>query len=253
MIDRNLQELWNEIRALKRQQDILKTQDRTWADVGWVRDGNTWTYVSSITFTVPGDWTLLFVKGLFIRYKQGGAYKYGYVVSSSYSGITLLTTVTVTGGTDYTLAVGAITDNWFSSAQVAAGFPYTFNTGTITWDTATIDSGAAGVQPTMGPSYFKIDGNVVTHFWSLGTANVVKNTLGNMITFTIPTTMPAVSATYMGSIPGVGSGFFRTYGRGMAIGLATGLLVAQCITPDASNIPDNQSLVNSSGVYSYIY
>lgn len=84
-----------------------------------------WTYASTVSFTVAGDWTAYFTKGTKIRYKQGGAYEYGVIASSSYSDPN--TTVTLIANTDYALASAAITDHYFSYAENPQGFPHWFN------------------------------------------------------------------------------------------------------------------------------
>jgi hypothetical protein len=89
---------------------------------GWVRAAYTWTYVSATTFTIPADVTAYFTVGKKIRYKQGAGYKYGYVLSASYSAPD--TTVTIAGDA---LANAAITDNDFSDQASPAGFPGWFN------------------------------------------------------------------------------------------------------------------------------
>ena len=91
---------------------------------GWVPDGGTWTYASASTFTVPTNLTARFGKGTELRLVQTSA-KYFYVTSSSYGAPN--TTVTVTGGTDFTLANAAITAPFYSYAECPQGFPDWFN------------------------------------------------------------------------------------------------------------------------------
>lgn len=96
---------------------------------GWTAAGETWTYASAVTFTVSGDQTAKYTAGVKIKLTQTTA-KYFYVVSSSYGAPN--TTVTVTGGSDYTLANAAITNPYYSRAETPAGFPDVFNY-TPTW------------------------------------------------------------------------------------------------------------------------
>jgi hypothetical protein len=91
---------------------------------GWAVTSDTWTYASAATFTVAGDQTALFRKGTKIRLTQTTV-KYFYVTASSYSDPN--TTVTITGGTDYTLANAAITDPATSHIENPEGFPQWFN------------------------------------------------------------------------------------------------------------------------------
>ena len=89
---------------------------------GWIEAADqTWTYASATTFTVSGDQTSIFTKGTKIKLTNDGSTKYFYVTDSSYSDPT--TTVTVTGGTDYTLASGAITNPYYSYVDNPQGFP----------------------------------------------------------------------------------------------------------------------------------
>ena len=67
---------------------------------GWWTRSETWTRTSNTTFTVSGDLTAVFVPGTKIKVTQTST-KYFYVVSSSYSSPS--TTVTITGGSDYSL------------------------------------------------------------------------------------------------------------------------------------------------------
>jgi hypothetical protein len=92
---------------------------------GWtLDDAATWTYVSATTFTVPGDYTTKFSKGTRIKLTQTTV-KYFVVTASSFgSGVT---TVTITGGTDYTLANAAISANYYSYAANPQGYPDWFN------------------------------------------------------------------------------------------------------------------------------
>jgi len=95
---------------------------------GWLGYGGTWTYASATTFTVSGDQTVIFGAGTKIKLTQTSA-KYFYVVSSSYSANT---TVTIMGGSDYSLANAAITSPYFSYAATPQGFPDWLNYS-VTW------------------------------------------------------------------------------------------------------------------------
>lgn len=91
---------------------------------GWVNPDETWTYVSATSFSVPTDLTAKYTRGVKIRLKQGGAYKYFIIVSSTYSAPN--TTVVVTdaqGGSTYTIANSTITDNNYSITVMPEGWP----------------------------------------------------------------------------------------------------------------------------------
>ena len=78
----------------------------------------TCTYASASTFTMAGDQTTVLSKGDRLKLTQTTA-KYFYVIGVSHSAGT--TTVTVTGGTDYTLANAAITTPFYSKEASPAG------------------------------------------------------------------------------------------------------------------------------------
>jgi hypothetical protein len=84
---------------------------------GWAPAIETWEYASATTITVPSGAGGRYQKGDKIRLKQGGGYKYFYIVSVSD------TTLSITGGSDYTLANAAITDNYYSKAMNPQGWP----------------------------------------------------------------------------------------------------------------------------------
>jgi hypothetical protein len=92
---------------------------------GWYSLTNdTFTYASASTFTVDGDWTDIFQCGIKLRCLNT-TQKYFYVVSAAYSAPN--TTVTVTGGSDYTLASAAISDLAITGCETPRGFPSVFN------------------------------------------------------------------------------------------------------------------------------
>lgn len=92
---------------------------------GWIAASETWTYASATTCTVSGDVTSKYAAGDKVRLKQGGGYKYFYVVSVTYSSPN--STITLTGGSDHSLANAAITENGYSKAETPQGFPGSFN------------------------------------------------------------------------------------------------------------------------------
>jgi len=122
---------------------------------GWISAGETWTYASATTFTVPTDLTTKYAKGTKIKLTQTTA-KYFYVTASSYGAPN--TTVTITGGTDYSLANAAITLPFYSYAVMAQGFPDLFNY-TPVWT-------SSGVAPSIGngtlTGIFKMAARTVT-------------------------------------------------------------------------------------------
>lgn len=91
---------------------------------GWLPDSDTWVYVSAASFKISGkDVTTRFPVGCKLKLTQTTA-KYFYVVSAAFS---TDTTVTITGGSDYSLANAAIDSPCYSYASSPQGFPQWFN------------------------------------------------------------------------------------------------------------------------------
>jgi hypothetical protein len=120
-----------------------------WSDIksllyngGWIEVSDTWSYATATTITVPSDATLYYKKGWGVRIKQGGAYKYMYVIDVA------ATLLTLTGGSDYSVANSTITDIAVAPNPAAAiGFPTLFNH-------ATVLSGSAGSAGTYSETVF---------------------------------------------------------------------------------------------------
>jgi hypothetical protein len=94
------------------------------ASSGWTNASETWTYASadspSFTFTISGDKTGKYSPGMRAKLTQTTD-KYFIITKVFYSSPD--TTVTVYGGTDYTLANASITNPYFSTAKAPQGFP----------------------------------------------------------------------------------------------------------------------------------
>ncbi len=112
------------------------TMSGTWD--GWISAGETWTYASATTFTISGDKTSKYQKGDKIKLTQTTV-KYFYIIGVSYSNPN--TTITVTGGSDYSLANTTITSPYYSKVENPQGFPPFFNwTASITCPSGTAPS-----------------------------------------------------------------------------------------------------------------
>ena len=146
---------------------------------GWTKDIDTWTYVSATSFKVTGkDVTARFPIGTKIKLTQTTA-KYFYVTSAAFSSDT---TVTITGGSDYSLANAAITSPCYSYWSCPQGFPQWFNY-------TPVFSGFSS-PPGINTSRFMISGRFVT--WSLvPKANGVSN--ANTFSATLPITAKTLS------------------------------------------------------------
>ncbi len=95
-------------------------------ETSWFDAGETWTALGAdapnFTFTILGDKTTKYLPGMRAKLTQASV-KYFIIVAVSYDGGTGLTTVTVYGGTDYTLTGAAITNPFYSVGKVPTGFP----------------------------------------------------------------------------------------------------------------------------------
>lgn len=93
---------------------------------GWVPEQDTWVYVSATSFKIVGkDVRSKFPTGIKLKCTDGGSTKYFYGISAAMSGSDTL--VTITGGSDYSLSGGAITNPYYSYADTPQGFPGWFN------------------------------------------------------------------------------------------------------------------------------
>lgn len=145
---------------------------------GWISVSQTWTYASASTFTIVGDYTGTYQVGDRVKLTQTTA-KYFYITAVSYSAPN--TTVTLTAGSDYSLANAAITSPYFSRAVLPYGFPAYFNyTPTITGFSAT----------TTNLATFTVVGRLCTvSFYQSGTSNSTSFSITAPLTCVMPATM----------------------------------------------------------------
>lgn len=101
--------------------DLVGKTPYEYQNGGWIEvpDGS-WSYASATTITVPSGAASIYAVGDQIRLKQGGEYKYYSVIAVAD------TLLTVTGGSDYTVANAAITDAAFSKGGMV-GHPFWFD------------------------------------------------------------------------------------------------------------------------------
>lgn len=92
---------------------------------GWTEVTDVWTRTGNHTFTASGDVTATYRKGVKVRYKDGGAFEYGVIGSSSHAAGT--TTINLIPNSDYAMAATTITDTWISSIENPEGFQQWFN------------------------------------------------------------------------------------------------------------------------------
>lgn len=117
---------------------------------GWVSAGETWTYASAdaptFTFTVAADVTTKYSAGMRIKLTQTTVKYFIITAVSAYSGGN--TTITVYGGTDYTLANTAISANYYSMVKAPQGFPLNPSKWSLTLNDATNRTQASPTQNT---------------------------------------------------------------------------------------------------------
>lgn len=158
-----------------------------WQDItpqnGWIDAEDTLVYASASTFTIVGqNRTNIYQPGTKLWISQTTS-KFFYVVSSLFSGGN--TTVTITGGIDYTLANASITNPRYSYSDTPQNFPDIFQ----------FTPGFTGFSsPPGGNMFFSIKGRVcfIISDAKIGTSNAT--------TFTI-TGMPVPASTQFNKIP----------------------------------------------------
>ena len=149
---------------------------------GWIPAGETWTYASSTTFTISGDKTSKYQKGDKIKLTQTSV-KYFYIIGVSYTSPN--TTITVTGGSDYSLANTTITSPYYSKVENPQGFPIDGFSFVPTIST-TANAG------TFENVKFRLQGDTVFYKGRINYANALAS--GNL-TITIPMAMVGLGAS----------------------------------------------------------
>lgn len=212
---------------------------------GWIEVSETWTYASANTINVPAGGSTIYKKGMGIRWKQGGGYKYAYIYSTSGD-----TVIAVTGGTDYTVANAALTDIAYTfTPDTAVGFPVTFNCAAPTWNLSTIDDGSGG-QPTAGSTVFKMCGNSTELIIALGASGVLKVGSDNTITVSaLPATLPNIGTSIIAL--GLGYGVFASVAIAPAVIYYVSASSFSMTYP--SSIADNTSLAYTNCNIKYLY
>jgi hypothetical protein len=207
---------WGKVAArLKRldgEIERLKTIEQPVTAIGgWLEIPNgSWSYASTTTITVPSGAASIYAVGDQVRLKQGGAYKYFYIVAVAD------TLLTVTGGSDYSVAEATITDAAFSKGG-GVGHPGFFNY-TVVWT-------ATGTNPTLG------NGTLEGRFWLSGRAVTI------VIFLTFGSTTAMGTGNHWLSLPiTAASGLYDNTARFRDAGVANYVRLASIITTQS---PDN--------------
>lgn len=135
---------------------------------GWVPVSDSWTYASATTITVPSDATTKYSVGDKIKIVQSATTKYFYITSLT------STILTVSGGSDYTVANSAISGIYYSKAETPLNFPTDFS---WTPTTANLSGG------TLNFAKFSMHGRQISYRlkYTLAGAGVAGS-----VTFTLP-------------------------------------------------------------------
>lgn len=159
----------------------LGAKASTWD--GWISVSDSWTYGSATTITVPSDATTKYSVGDKIKCTNSGT-KYFYVTAVS------ATTLTVSGGSDYTVANAAISGISYSKVATPLSFPQWFNYTTTTTGITTTSGTLTGKFTMLSTTvFFKVK-------FTLGASSAITGSP----TFTLPTTTTSFFATNQGVI-----------------------------------------------------
>jgi hypothetical protein len=148
---------------------------------GWTNPSERWVYASATTITVPSGAASHYSVGDKVKLKQGGTQKYFYITAVAD------TTLTITGGADYTLTNAPILENYYSKTSPVVGFPGSFSwVPTFTGFTASIPSGYV--------ARFSVSGRMVY----LSYVGGVGPGTSNATTFTISLPITSAANPYQG-------------------------------------------------------
>ena len=156
---------------------------------GWVAVTETWTYASAdsptFTFTIAGDQTAKYKRDMKIMITQTTDKYFIISKDSTYSAPN--TTITVFGGTDYTLTSAAITNPKYSVVKAPAGFPSDFTKWSLTlisdsannvdaaYTTATWQNGSeSGLSGSAHIGIWEVAYNVITTGTRVATATSIQ-------------------------------------------------------------------------------
>ena len=162
-------------------ESILKT--------GWYAVGDTWTYASANTITVPTGAANRYQKGDRIKWTQTTV-KYGVIIAVADTLLTILK------NTDFVVANAAISLNYYSHELNPIGYPCWFNVAAPIF--ITIDNGSGG-QPTTSNNRVSIIGSqCFVHYRGNGIKDVTGTTF-NCPMSAYPPTANSVDRTLLGS------------------------------------------------------
>lgn len=201
---------------------------------GWTAVSDSWSYASATTITVPSGAASLYKKGDKIKFTQTTV-KYFYITTVAD------TLLTVTGGSDYSVANAAISAISYSHVANPIGFPDYLNTTAISFSTTYLDNGSGGTI-TSSSSRFNIQGAVCTHFIVVGACTKVNT--DKLILYTFPSNAPASIA------PGSGAGVIGGQNVPFSVARST---ATDFYLMFANTVADNASIASIELAYSYLF
>jgi hypothetical protein len=179
-------------------------------DDGWQGINDSWSYASATTITVPSGAASLYQIGDRIKITQTTV-KYFYIISLTD------TVLTVSGGSDYTVANAAISAIYVSHQSNPIGFPGNFNFSPA----RAVSGGTVPTYTTIDLSYFRMEGTMVYVCFSW--VNLSGGTAGagtNPLTFSLPVAVK--SSDYYGDRNHLGVGWGLNSSTGTVLTLAGG-------------------------------
>ena len=187
----------------------------------------TWAYASATTITIPAGGLLKYAVGDKIKLTQTTV-KYFYVVTVADE------LLTVTGGSDYTVANAAITNNYYSHTENPVGFPTYFNY------TPAVTSGSGTLTTVSATGQF-----VLRNQQCFVRMRITITDKGSGATDIRPG-LPIKADGSVGSYSGCG----QSYGSFIALSVGlTGTTLANIRKYDASFYADNGQTLNASLLY----
>ena len=151
---------------------------------GWINPGETWTYASATTITVPAGAVARYSKGDKIRFQNNGSgtWLYAYIITVAD------TLLTVAGNA---VPDATLTDNFYSHIENPLGFP--------TWFTWVPSFSATGsmtyTSVTASVAVFCIKNDIV--FYDIYAGGTTGGTASNGLIFTLPVNRALTTTNYL--------------------------------------------------------
>jgi hypothetical protein len=199
---------------------------------GWTPTGETWSYASANTITVPTGAANRYQKGDRAKWTQTTV-KYGVIIAVAD------TLLTIAINADYVVTNLAISVNYYSHQLSPIGYPCWFNYTSV--------FGGFSLDPTNIVSRFKIDGNTVTVLMRQGAAGTSN---ANTLTFTVPVTAATITNASWRSF-GNGTDNGAVVNTAMLCSLASNSNIVSCYKDPASAVWTTSSTKSITAMLTY--